>query len=114
MFFPQFDCSKLTNKFLHLISLTILDSMHSIGKSDIFSRSKDDLKYVFIIFKTENESLSLTFKDGRIQIILKIISMLGNDVINVLCNAINDFLFSTEIFSIILLNYTNTSPKSLS
>jgi len=38
----------------------------------------------------------------------------NDDVINVLCNAINDFLFSAETFAIILLNCINSSPKSLS
>lgn len=65
----------------------------------------------------EIERSSLALKDGRMQIILKIMSILGNDVSNddvikVLYNAINDFLFSTEIlvvyFQILLIPFQVT------
>lgn len=52
----------------------------------------------FVYFKTENELLHfyLLFKDSGVNIILKIISLLRNDVpndfiIKIICNAINDF-----------------------
>lgn len=91
MFFPRFDCRKCINKFLSL-NFSISDSMHSVDKADIFSWSKDDLKSFFILFKIENEQLSLAFEDGKMKI-LEIISVLENisddDVIKVCAMFLN-------------------------
>jgi len=93
--------------------LTKSDSMHNIDKFDIFSCIKDDRKYFL------NDLSLLALKEGRVQIMYKIISLFGNDVskddiINVLCNEANDNLHDIRKSLTLLLSCMNSSSKFVS